>query len=435
MALCSFVLGVGTFFLMQVRYSRNLSYGTRRLSFANLIVPPWHAKSLEQLWSSSIKEDRRAIEEVLASQSQFLHGQESVTFQRLVTGSSIFNSWLQRLQNGSTLEKVDAAGMLGYFPDPRGIQALADALRDTSPKVALSCVLSLGRTEALAAVPALIRNLPNLPKSIPDITLTAALAGCAREQPQSLEALLKSPIDRVRILGAWAISEVAGPSVLPALVEAQQDSHPEVRAKVARALARIPTSVAVEALKSLVRDPVWFVRLRALHSLGELRVPEGGAVALAALADEVREVRYRAAYALRKIQGMQIEIVAHLLRSGSKLSFDSLISEWERSGFLDSVARELPEDNGARGVRAKEFLRVLIAAGVTSTLENFVLVYPQTQVRWSLAELLLEAPQSELRGRMLGLARDPRCDSHIAKAILEAEHRELPPISLPAGLD
>jgi hypothetical protein len=96
-----------------------------------------------------------------------------------------------------------------------------------------------------------------------------------------------------------------------------------------------------------------------------------------------------------------------------------LISEWDRAGFLDSMARDLSEPGGKRAITSREFLRVLIAVGVTSTLESFVLLYPNGEVRWSLANLLLEAPDQELRNRLLALAKDPRCDHRIAKAILE----------------
>ncbi|MGA3325194.1 MAG: HEAT repeat domain-containing protein [Terriglobia bacterium] len=419
MALCNFVLGVGMFFLMQVRYSRNLAHGTRRISFANLIVSPWDGKNLEELWAASARDDREAIEEVLASDSQLVSDDEREPFQRFVTGRSIYANWIQHIRTGRSLERVRSAKMLGYFPDERGVQALADGLRDPSPKVALSCVLSLGRLEAPAAVPALMNSLSTLPKSIPDITLTAVLAGCARQTPSTLAELLKSPEDRIRILGAWAISEVADKTVLRELVNAAPDAHPEVRAKVARGLARIPDPASVEALITLARDPVWFVRLRALHSLGELRAPEGGEVALAALADEVREVRYRAAYALRKIQGMKSEVVLNILRTGSRSGFDSLISEWERAGFLDSIAREISEPEGTRASQSREFLRVLIGANITSTLENFVLFYPNPEVRWGLANLLLESPHPGVLDRLQALAKDPRCDARIARAILE----------------
>ncbi len=421
LAVCNFVLGVGMFFLMQVRYSQNLARGIRRLGYASLIVPPYDVQSLEGLWAVAPREDREAIEEVLVGESFFSGEENRAGFLEAVTASNIHAGWVRRLRKGRTLERVRAARTLGYFPDPRGVEALTQALRDRSPKVVLSSVLSLGRLKARAAVPALVEALPRLPRIIPDITLTAVLASCARGEPKSLAQLLKSPDNRLRHIGAWALSDIAEASVLPDLTATAHDSYPEVRAKVARALARISDPPSLEALAILARDPVWFVRLRALHSLGDLGKPEGAGIALAALDDEVREVSSRAAYALRKIQSMKIDLAVEVLRTKPRSSFETLISEWERAGFLDGLAHDLADPSSARAHSSRKSLGVLIAAGVTSALESFVLLYPDAEIRLQIAHLLLEAPQPQVRAQLVALAQDSRCDPRIARCILDSE--------------
>jgi HEAT repeat protein len=421
LALCNFVLGVGMFFLMQVRYSQTLARGTRRLSYASLIVPPYDVESLEGLWAVAPREDRGAIEEVLIGESFFSGEENRAGFLLAVTASSLHAAWIQRLKKGRTLERVRAARLLGYFPHERGVQALAQALGDASAKVALSSVLSLGRLKAGAAVPALVEALPHLPRMIPDITLTAVLASCARNEPKSLTHLLKSADDRMRHIGAWALSEIANASVLPDLGAAAGDSNAEVRAKVARALARISDPQSLQALAVLACDPVWFVRLRALHSLGELGKPEGAGIALAGLDDAVREVSLRAAFALRRIQGMNIDLAVEVLRTKPRGSFESLISEWDRAGFLDALAHDLADAEAAKAEASREFLRVLIGAGITSTLESFVVLYPDAEIRLRLAELLLESPQPEVRAQLVALAQDPRCDPRVVRAIQDSQ--------------
>ena len=294
--------------------------------------------------------------------------------------------------------RIRAARLLGHFTDDRGIQALIAALRHPSAKVVLAGVVSLGRLKSPASLPAIVSSLPAMPGIVPTVTLTAVLAGCAGQEPKGLVDLLKSPDVRIRLLGTWAISEIADGTVLTDLVTAAADTHPEVRAKVARSLARIPEKASVATLITLTQDPIWFVRYRALHALGELHAPEGFEAAMSALSDEVREVRYGGAGALRKICGMNTEIVADILRSGSRLSFDSLISEWDRAGFLYGIAQDLVEVDVARAKASKDLLRLLIANGVSSTLESFVLLYPNREVRLILAGLLLETPQPEVRG-------------------------------------
>ncbi len=421
LALCNFVLGVGMFFLMQVRYSQNLARGTRRLSYASLIVPPYDVASLEGLWAVAPREDREAIEEVLIEESFFSGEENRAGFLQAVTASSIHAAWIQRLKKGRTLDRVHAARILGYFPDEGGVRALTQALGDSSAKVALSAVLSLGRLKAGTAVPALVEALPHLPRIIPDITLTAVLASCARNEPKSLAQLLKSPDDRIRHIGAWALSDIADASVLADMVSAANDSYAEVRAKVARGLARIPQALSVQTLAVLAYDPVWFVRLRALHSLGELGMPEGAGIAFAGLDDEGHEVRSRAAYALRKIQGMNLDLAVEVLRTKPRSSFESLISEWERAGFLDGLAQNLADPGSEKADASREFLRVLIGAGVTSTLESFVLLYPDAEIRMRIVRLLLEAPQPQVRAQLAMLARDPHCDPRVAQAITNVE--------------
>lgn len=390
MGLSMVSLAVGVYFLMEVRFSRDLAREARRLMFANLLVPPWDGVNLDTLWSSSTRHDREIIEEVLAGQSQFLQGQGALAFEHAVTGFAIYESLIRTLKSGSIRQRIHAAKILGYFHDPRGIQALANSIQDRTPEIALACLISLGRLKSSSAIPALIGFLQTSPARIPDITLVATLAACALGRPGSLAGLLDSNEERSRIVGAWAISEVADQTVLASLLKTARDSHPEVRAKVARALARVPNPTSVETLISLAQDPVWFVRVRALDALGLLRSPGGETIALAALKDKVREVRYRAAFALRQIKGMKGEVVVNTLAAGSRLSFDSLISEWERAGFMDSVVDELSGQVGTRMDESKEILRVLIAAGVTSTLEYLALVHRNIEVRLALLLLLLK---------------------------------------------
>lgn len=423
MGLCTLGFAVGVFFLMQIRYSRNFAREARRLSFANLALPPWDARNLEDLWTSCNRGDREIVEEVLAAQRQPLEGQAAATFERIVTGSAIYASLIQRLRSGKTCQRAHAARVLGYFRDPRGVQALAESIQDRSPEVALACVLSLGRLRSPFAVPALIDFLQVRRSSVPDITLVAALAACASGRPESLVPLLGSVETRSRIVGAWALSEVAGETVLPDLMKASHDPDPEVRAKVARGLARISDPASVEALIFLARDASWFVRVRALDALGQLRAPAGESIAFAALGDRVREVRYRAASALRRIKGMQSEVVVKTLSEVSRRGVHNLISEWERAGFLDAVVEDLSGQDATRRQDGERSLKALIAAGFTSAVENLVIVHPSIEVRLSLSRLLLERFDKSGRDRLLALAKDSRCDQRVAEAILEGVAR------------
>lgn len=417
LSLSSLALAAVVYFLMQVRYRNQLAREAWRLMLASFLPPSWDGKTLSDIWLSCTPSDREIVEEVLIGHRQVLEAHEAVAFERGVTASVIYEHWLRGLRKGNVPRRVSAALRLGHFRDPRGVAALVAAAAHASPEVALAVALSLGRLRDPGGLPGLMHLTRRPPRLIPDITLAAALLACAEGCPDRLVSLLNASEARVRVIGAWALSETANAAVLPQLRRAARDPHAEVRAKVARALSRLAGFESVETLNVLARDPVWFVRVRALDALGKLRDPAGEPTALAGLDDQVREVRYRAASALRQMTGMKGETVLKVLDMGSRRNFDSLISEWERAGFLWQVVGGLSASDGARFAESWQLLKALVAGGVTRALEDFVLAFPDIKVRLRLVRLLADAPSPGIRANLLALARLPECDRRVAAAI------------------
>lgn len=416
LGLSSLAVALAVFFLMQIRYHNQLTREARRIMLANLLIPSWEGEALREVWRSSGRADREILEEILVAHREALEPEEGQKFERAVVSSGIYKHWLEELRSGRTARRVMVAVRLGHFQDARGVEALVAAVEDPSPEVKLAVVLSLGRLRDPGGLPGLIA-LSNKSRILPEVTLSAALAGCAAGCPERLVPLLEGDEARVRLIGAGALSEVANASVLPQLRKAARDVDPEVRAKVARALSHIPDLACAETLVGLTRDPVWFVRVRAFDGLGKLRASAAEAVALAGLGDEVREVRYRAAYALRQIAGMESGVALRVLRESSRRDFDSLLSEWERTGFLWQVVEDLMVRDGARFRASREFLKALIAAGITRVLEGFVQAHPNLKVRLRLVRLLAEARSTRVQANLLALARQAGCDRRVAAAI------------------
>jgi hypothetical protein len=232
-----------------------------------------------------------------------------------------------------------------------------------------------------------------------------------------LNDLLRSPEPRQRILASWALSEIANRSVLDTLLEITADPDPEVRAKSARALARVHEAESVAALERLARDPVWYVRVRALDGLGELG--KGEEAAFQALEDPVREVRARAAFALRQAQGMKGELAAKVLAVASRRGFNSLISEWDRAGFLWEVVKGLSTRNWPSYPESVRTVRILVDAGVTRALAHFILVFPDLKVRLRLVRLFRESASPDVRAQILAVAGQPGCHALVKREIME----------------
>ncbi len=413
-------LAVIVYFLMEIRYRREIRRNARRLILSSRLLPPLEGASLRTWWLASGRVDRDIIEEILADLCRSGGTQTGGGVEAAIIESGIFERWLRDLRKGGFSRRVRAATSLGYVHDVRGVYALTRAAEDRSPEVRLAVTLSLGRLKDSRGLPGLIRLASTPSSPTPDFTLAAALAACAKDSPGRLASLLQARGTRTRMIGAWALSEVADKTVLRYLLTAAQDPEAEVRAKAARALARIPGDQCTDALLHLARDPVWFVRVRALDALGKLQVPAGEPAALLGLQDEVREVRYRAAFALRQIEGMKAEVAAKALAIGARLSFDSLISEWDRAGFLWEVAEGLLTRDFPRFTKSQITVRVMIAAGVVRALAHLILVFPDVKVRLRLVHLFLQVSSQVADMELMGLLDNPRCDRRVGAAIRRA---------------
>jgi HEAT repeat protein len=196
----------------------------------------------------------------------------------MVMGLGVYDQWIRALSDGTVAAKVRTSKRLGAIQPAshEAIQALSAAAQDPSRRVRLAAVLALGRLKDPDGVPGLIRAAKHPVRSVPDLTLAAALAACAEDRPALLNDLLHSPESRLRIMATWALSEIADQTVLEPLLDVASDSDPEVRGKSARALARIHGRESVAALMRLARDPVWFVRVRALDALGDCGAERSG---------------------------------------------------------------------------------------------------------------------------------------------------------------
>lgn len=419
LGLCTLGAAVGIYLLMEIHYRRQQARQARKVILENRLSRAPAEKDPRVSWSTSSRADREIIMDILAEQATLADPKWQDAIQQVFFSLGVFDEWLGDLRRGSVARRVHAAMRLGSVRDPRAVEALVSAAEDRAWQVRLAITISLGRWADPRGVPGLIRVARHPSRSVPDLTLAAALAACAEEQPALLAGLLRAPESRLRIIASWALSEIADPSVLQPLLDITEDPDPEVRAKSARALARLHERESVEALSRLARDPVWFVRVRAQDALAELGDVRGEDAVLSGIEDPVREVRYRAASALRRIRGMRGEVAARVLFTTSPRGFRSLISEWDRAGFLWEVVKGLSACSSQSFRASVKTVRILIAARVTRVLSNFILYFPDLKARLRLVLLFRESSSPKVEAEILAVARSPACHRLVARKIFE----------------
>ncbi len=407
------------FFLMEIHFRSQRAREVRRLVIASRLSPSPDEPSPEISWSLSSRADREIILDVLVDQSSSGDVKRRNAVRKTVMGLGLHDQWIRDLGHGSVAAKVRAARRLGALQpaSSESIQALVQASLDPSRRVRLAVTLALGRLRDPDGIPGLIRVAHHPVRAVPDLTLAAALAACAEGEPTLLSGLMRRPEPRLRIMATWALSEIADRTVLGPLLDLAGDTDPEVRGKSARALARIQCPETVAVLMRLARDPIWFVRVRALDALGELRDPEGEPAALRGLEDPALAVRLRAAFALRRIRGMKGEVAARVLSMTSRRGFNSLISEWDRAGFLSQVAAGLSPCDWPRFRESVATVRILLDAGVTRALGHFLLAHPHIKVRLRLARLFAESTSPRAKEDLASVTRNPKCHPLLAAEI------------------
>ncbi|HTM25966.1 MAG TPA: M56 family metallopeptidase [Vicinamibacterales bacterium] len=183
----------------------------------------------------------------------------------------IFEPLVQALKDASADVREQAAFGLGQLRDARAIDPLSGALKDQNASVREQAVFALGQLRAAATIDAVASVLHD---ASPDV----------REQ------------------AAFALGQIRDRRAVEPLISVLKDEKPSVREQAAFALGQLRDAKAVEALVIALKDANVGVREQAAFALGQIRDPRGIDGLTAALKDASASVRQQAAFALGQIR-------------------------------------------------------------------------------------------------------------------------------------
>jgi HEAT repeat protein len=168
-----------------------------------------------------------------------------------------------------------------------------------------------------------------------------------------LEHLLTDSRPDVRFWALQVIGRSRSPLHWPSISELLRDPSPNVRAALAEALPvsyRRPTM----ALRRLLADEEWFVRVHAARALGEARVTRSAPAIAELLRDHSWWVRDAAEKALVALGKAGIREALRLLEDDDPFARDSAAEVLQESGYLDwCVTAAASGDAEAEAVLAK----------------------------------------------------------------------------------
>lgn len=247
---------------------------------------------------------------------------------------------------------------LGRTRASEAVPVLVAALDDPRAATQLAAVRGLARTGLATAAEAMLERVITGELAIEGTSLLNALMICTRNNPRILLPYLYVAKGAVREVLARVMAEIASLTLGDDLLLLACDVSPEVRASVARALAHAEFGFAFAALDGLASDEEWFVRLRAITSLGRFREPRSLPTLLRAICDRSRHVRQRAAEALAQMPNIT-DVLREVLATEDAYALQAMIAELDRTGEYETLVEEL--ESPANPTAGAESRRLLLA--------------------------------------------------------------------------
>ncbi len=214
----------------------------------------------------------------------------------------VFDPLTAALKDASPDIRQQAAFGLGQLRDGRAIEPLTAALKDANADVREQAAFALGQLRAKASVPALSTALKDTDA---DVREQAVFALGQIRDASAIDAIAPALHDtdaNVREQAAFALGQIRDHRAVEPLISALKDEKPNVREQAAFALGQLRDGRAVEALVIALKDATPDVREQAAFALGQIRDPRAIDGLTAALKDANSSVRQQAAFALGQIR-------------------------------------------------------------------------------------------------------------------------------------
>lgn len=303
--------------------------------------------------------DRRIVETIALDAFEAAGPEESARLLKFLRSSGLIEKRIFEARQLKGWRRMRALVALGRTRAPEGIPALAEGLRDRSQETRLAALRGLARTACPQAAEEILTWVGESGLTVPEMPLQSALVQCCAERPQLLLPYIKSLRGQLREVLGRVLGEVATPSMGMDLLQFAGDELDELRAAAARALSQSQSQHAPEVLDDLSRDPIWFVRLRAIVSLGKLTDGRAVSPLLRGLTDSNRLVRLRAAEALVALKTDMVPIFEQVVETRDRYGLHAYLTALENADLRQMLEGKLQASASLNEEQKKRLASVL----------------------------------------------------------------------------
>jgi HEAT repeat protein len=312
--------------------------------------------------------DRRIVESIALDAFEAAGAEESARLLKFLRASGLIEKRIFEARQLTGWRRMRALVALGRTRAPEGIPALAEGLRDRVLETRLAALRGLGRMACPQAAEEILAWVGETGLSVPALPLQSALIQCCAERPQVLLPYVQHAEGSLREVLGRVLGEVATPSLGLDLLQFVGDDLDELRAAAARALSHTKSGLAFDLLNELARDPIWFVRLRAIVSLGKLSDPRAIPSLLRGLTDSNRLVRLRAAEALVELKTEMAPIFDQVVQTRDRYGLHAYLTALENADLRGKLEAEIQAGTKINDEH-KDLLQKVLQRGALPTEE------------------------------------------------------------------
>ena len=314
---------------------------------------------------------RQIVEDMALDAYEAAGPEESLRLLNFLRASGLVAKRILEARNHQGWRRRQALVLLGRTRAPEGIPALGEGLRDKDQETRLAALRGLGRMASPQAGQEILHWVGESGVRVPALPLQSALIQCCAERPGLLLPYIRHGDKAVREIIGRVLGEIATPAMGEDLLEFAGDDLDELRAAVARALSHARSDLELETLGELARDTVWFVRLRAVVSLGKLQAPSAIPFLLRGLTDSNRLVRLRAAEALMNFQTEMTAVFRQAIALQDLYGLHAYLTALENAGLEKQLEAELESARWTDKEEAEKLLNVLHTRKLPMELPGF----------------------------------------------------------------
>jgi HEAT repeat protein len=285
--------------------------------------------------------DLKIVESIALDAFEAAGAEESARLLKFLRASGLIEKRIFEARQLTGWRRMRALVALGRTRASEGIPALAEGLRDRVLETRLAALRGLGRMACPQAAEEILAWVGETGLSVPALPLQSALIQCCAERPQLLLPYVQHAEGSLREILGRVLGEVATPSLGLDLLQFVGDDLDELRAAAARALSHTKSGLAFDLLNELARDPIWFVRLRAIVSLGKISDPRAVPSLLRGLTDSNRLVRLRAAEALIELHTEMAPIFDQVVQTRDRYGLHAYLTALENADLRGKLEAEI----------------------------------------------------------------------------------------------